>query len=270
MEQLTKAGRICFGIAIAGIGFQHIFYADFHPIILPPLHAWIPDVAFWAYLAGAALITAGIAIIFEKKARAVSLALGFVLLVILCSYYIPYEIIMDPHAKHLGVWANAGKELALSGGAYVIAQSFPAIHPDCPKKRFLIKLFGLPMRWGAVFFSITMITFGIDHLLYAKYIAPLVPVWIPYGIFWTYLTGVALLGAGIAIILRIQVKVIAILLGTMILLWVIMLHIPRAIARPWVDDGNEVTSTFSALAFSGIAFVIAGSSALRKKKVKIE
>jgi hypothetical protein len=43
----------------------------------------------------------------------------------------------------------------------------------------------------------------------------------------------------------------------MILLWFIILHIPRALANPLTNNGNEVTSAFSALAFCGIAFVIA-------------
>jgi hypothetical protein len=43
----------------------------------------------------------------------------------------------------------------------------------------------------------------------------------------------------------------------MIFLWFIMLHIPRAIADPHSGNGNEWTSVFEALAFSGIAFLMA-------------
>ncbi len=43
----------------------------------------------------------------------------------------------------------------------------------------------------------------------------------------------------------------------MIFLWLIVLHIPWAIADPYTDRGNEITSVFQALAFSGIALGIA-------------
>jgi hypothetical protein len=49
---------------------------------------------------------------------------------------------------------------------------------------------------------------------------------------------------------------ISILLGIMLFLWVLMLHLPGAINDPYVDKGNLITSTFEALAFAGIAFVI--------------
>jgi uncharacterized membrane protein YphA (DoxX/SURF4 family) len=109
-----------------------------------------------------------------------------------------------------------------------------------------------------------MILFGIDHFLYADFVSKLVPMWIPGQLFWTYFAGVALIGSGIGIILKIKLKLVATLLGVMIFLWLIMLHIPRAIADPYGDKGNEVTSVFEALGFSGIAFVIAGGDNRKK------
>jgi hypothetical protein len=78
--------------------------------------------------------------------------------------------------------------------------------------------------------------------------------------FWIYFTGSALIGSGIAIILKIKLRVIAALLGTMIFIWVVILHIPKVIASPVTDNEGEVTSAFLALAYCGIAFVIAGAS----------
>ena len=102
-----------------------------------------------------------------------------------------------------------------------------------------------------------MIVFGIDHFLYTEFVATLVPRWIPAPVFWTYFAAVALIGSGVAIILKIKIRLIGILLGIMLFIWFVILHIPRAVADPYVDKGNEVTSVFEALAFSGIAFVIA-------------
>jgi hypothetical protein len=50
----------------------------------------------------------------------------------------------------------------------------------------------------------------------------------------------------------------------MIFIWFIILHIPRVITSSSADMGGEVTSAFLALAYSGIAFAIAGAA----KKLK--
>jgi len=118
---------------------------------------------------------------------------------------------------------------------------------------------------GRIFFSIMLIVFGIDHILYKEFVAPLVPAWIPGPMFWAYFGSIALIGSGICILFKIKIRLVGILLGTMLLLWFIILHIPRAIADPYAGKGNEITSVFQALAFSGIAFVIAICAGTRNK-----
>jgi hypothetical protein len=46
----------------------------------------------------------------------------------------------------------------------------------------------------------------------------------------------------------------------MIFTWFIILHVPKVIAAPFADRAGEITSAFLALAYSGIAFVIAGAA----------
>jgi uncharacterized membrane protein YphA (DoxX/SURF4 family) len=255
MANLSNIGLIFYGIAIAGIGFQTIYYSDFNPILLPPHHFWIHGFVILAYISGTMLIVAGACIVFEKKTKPISLLSGGMLLLIFCFYYIPYEFIATSNYMDFGEWENAVKELALSSGAFVIAGCFSEKNEN-PPLRFLRKL----ISYGTIFFSITIISFGINHFLYAKDVSDYIPSWVPNHTFWTYFAGTALIGSGIAIILKIRPRLIAALLGTMIFIWVIILHIPRAVASPFADMGDEVTSAFLALAYSGIAFVIAGTA----------
>jgi uncharacterized membrane protein len=198
---------------------------------------------------------AGACIVFEKKIRTISLLLASVLLLIFCFYFIPYQLVISSKFTQLGYWENAEKELALSGGAFVISGCFPGKNEN-NLTRFLGKLIPL----GSIFFAIPIISFGADHFIYAKQAAGYVPSWIPDHIFWIYFAGVPLIGSGIAIILKIKVRLIAALLGTMIFIWFIILHIPYVIAAHFSDTGGEVTSAFLALAYSGTAFVIAGTA----------
>jgi uncharacterized membrane protein len=270
MEGLNKTGRSFYGICIATLGIHQLWYADFRTVILPPWPAWRTSPGIWAYLAGAALIVAGLAIIFEKKARVVALILGTVLLALIVFWQVPYMLFVFPnHLYHLGVWADATKELALSGGAFVVAGSTPDKRPNTENKPSIERLLIEIIPLGRIFFSIMLITFGIDHFLYVESVATLVPAWIPGHHFWAYFAGVALIGSGTAIILKFKLKGTAILLGTMIFLWFVLLHIPRAIADPIVRKGNEVASAADALGFSGIAFVLASGIVRPREKPKI-
>jgi uncharacterized membrane protein len=242
MGNLSNVGRVFYGIAIAAIGFLTIYYHDFPYMLIPPKHTWLNDHLFIVYISGAFLFVAGAAIVLEKMTMPVSLVLGAVLLAIFCFYFIPYEFFVSSTYMQFGQWENAAKELALAGGAFVIAG------------RTLRKVY----NFGRIVYALTIISFSIDHFIYGKDAADYIPSWIPYHVFWIYFAGVALLAAGIGILLKIRLRLAAALLGAMIFIWVIILHIPKAIANPADNQTGEVTSGLIALAYCGIALVIAG------------
>jgi uncharacterized membrane protein len=258
MRNLPALGRIFYGIAIAGMGLLTVYYNKFPYMLIPPGHSWIPGLVMITYIFGALLILAGAGIVFKIKTRSIALLLGSVLLLIFCFYFIPYQLIVSENYMHFGDWENSAKELALSSGAFVIAGCFSGKN-ETALTRFLGKL--IPI--GVIFFSITIISFGVNHFLYAKEAADYVPSWVPAHLFWIYVGGVGLLGSGIAIILKIKRALAATLLGAMILTWFVILHIPRVVVSPAIYMGSEITSALIALAYSGIAFVIAGTA---KKK----
>jgi hypothetical protein len=260
MEKLIKPARIAFCIGLAGMVapqyFYHVFGANFFP-------AWpgLPGVAFWASIFTTLVLAACFAIIFEIKPRRVSLILGALLLAVYIFGYFPYDAFFAPYNNHLGTWADGLKETALAGGAFVIAGSFPtqtnAQQP--PFIKFLEKL----IPFGPFLFCTTMVLYGVAHFLYAPLIAPMVPAWIPWHIFWTYFAGVTLIGSGLTIILKIQLKCVAFLLGLMIFIWLLIIHIPMTINDPFGGQCNALIGAFSALAFSATAFLISGMAGKR-------
>jgi len=255
MGNISRVGRILYGIAIAEMGLQAVYYHGFPYILSLPKNWGVTVIAILAILFGMMFVLAGACIVSGKRARQISLLFGGILLLIFCFYYIPYVLIATSNYMHLAEWENAVKELSFAGGAFVIAGCFPK-RIENSLTRFLGKL----IPYGAVLFAITMIDYGISHFLYAKEAADYIPSWIPYHMFWMYFCGVALLGSGISIIFKIKTKLIATLLGTMILIWFVSLHIPRVIVSPVADIGDEITSAILALAYSGTAFVIAGAA----------
>lgn len=253
MKNLSDVGRVFYGIAITVLGALTIYYGDFPYMLIPPKHSWIPGLSIVAYISGAILLVAGVCIVSKRQARPASLLLGSVLLLIFCFYYIPYQFISTSSYMQLVGWESAEKELALASGAFIVAGCFLGGN-EIP----LIRLTGRLIPVAPILFAITMISFGIIHFQYAKDVADYVPAWVPGRLFWAYLAGAALIGAGVAIVFSVKLVLAATLLGVMIFIWFAILHMPRVVTSPVEYLGSEITSAFIALAYSGIAFVIAG------------
>ncbi len=260
MVNLSNAGRAFYGIAMTATGMGTIFFNSYPYILLPPFQYLTPGPAWLHILAGVIFILAGVCIVLKKKISLVSFLFGSLLLLIFCFLHVPYQLMVNPNYLQLGQWENAEKELCLAGGAYIIAACFSENNEN-PFNRFCKKL----MRFGAVLFAVPIFSWGILHFQFAKDVSTLVPSWIPFHLFWTYMAGIGLLGSGIAIILNIKTRIIATLLGIIILIWFITIHVPGVITASYSEMGDQITSASLALAYSGIAFIIAGPA---KKNVR--
>jgi hypothetical protein len=76
------------------------------------------------------------------------------------------------------------------------------------------------------------IAFGLGHLISLPAYGRIVPHWVPFGLFWVVVTGIAFLLAGIAIISGIRDVLAARLLALMLLLFEFMVEIPPVFAQP--------------------------------------
>jgi uncharacterized membrane protein YphA (DoxX/SURF4 family) len=256
METLLKVGRFCFAISIAFFGFQYLLYGRFMGG-LPPVPPWTPGGRVLAYLVGTALIMAALSIAALWKARFAATALGifFLLCVVSLHGLRASAILWDGVAR-----TRALEPLALAGVALVlggILLSEPETRGWSNRAKRLTSV-------GRVLFAVSMIVFGVQHFMYAPFIAVLVPGWIPGHLFWAYFTGIAFIAAGLSIATRIFTLIAATLLGIMFLLWAAVLHAPRVVAQP--HNGDEWTSAFVALAFGGGSFILA--AALSKARVR--
>ncbi|HTI71849.1 MAG TPA: hypothetical protein VMF06_17870 [Candidatus Limnocylindria bacterium] len=116
------------------------------------------------------------------------------------------------------------------------------------------------ITWGAIaapyFIAIPIAIFGAQHFIYLQFVADFIPAWIPWRTFWACFTGVALMSAAVGIVFRLWNRQAATWLGTMIFLWVVLLHTSRIAAKP--TDFGEWRGIFQALSMSGCAFALAG------------
>jgi uncharacterized membrane protein len=250
MNGLLIAGRIFFAIAMVFFGVEFFIFVSSMsgPLPGPP---WSRGVLFLDWLACLGFVVAGVSIATGKMARLVTMALGVVLLLYALFRYVPMMVarLRDP-----GPWTVVFEILAMVGGAWVLAASFPAAgRGSQPWDNIVWRLGDV----GRFLIAISLVVFAVQHFMYARFVATLIPAWIPAPLFWTYFTGIAFVAAAVSIATRRMLGMAAMLLGTMFFLWVVLLHIPRVAGA--IRNGNEVTSLFVAVAMCGLSFVLAGT-----------
>jgi uncharacterized membrane protein len=111
---------------------------------------------------------------------------------------------------------------------------------------------------GNLCFAIPLAVFGALHVVAVDFVAPGVPAYMPWRLFWAYFVGVALLAASLSIATKIQVRWSGLLLGIMWLLFVAMLDIPGALATP--KDRFGWTLAIREMCFAGGGWALAGSA----------
>lgn len=245
MSNLKNYGRLFYGLGIMGIGILHFFFKGFRPIIAPVPAEAVANISFIVYLIALYIIASGVLIAAGKQTRNVSLLLGVFFFICLLVGHLPVRLRLG------SPWTDAIKIFALSGGAFVIALASPPSKPNL----FFDKLYKIAPA-GKYFFAIMLVIFGLGHLTIAQKISALVPKYIPWGLFWTYVAGFILMGSGLSFIFNFKAKWLGLLLSISLFLWLILLHIYYAIRFPHFQDGENIIGSFECLAFLGIALVI--------------
>jgi uncharacterized membrane protein YphA (DoxX/SURF4 family) len=220
---------------------------------MPPVPPWTHGEHIFSYVTGATLLVISTSLLSNKEARLSATILG--LLFMFCVVFLHAakhfsEIIHDGNTR-----TRAFETFALGGAAFVLA----ALVGKGSSIQFLASANPLLAVIGRYIYAFSMIIFGVQHFLYAKYIAFLIPKWMPAHLFLAYFTGAAFIAAGLAIATHFFSRLASILLGMMFLLWVITLHTPRVLASP--HNADELVSLFIALGFSGASYLLAAHSA---------
>lgn len=263
MVNLIKTGRLFFGLGIIAYGIQQIVIGDFRPQIMPGFPTWAHEYSIFAIVTGVILVVIGLIIfgilkVKEENKKRISLYLGFYFLALIFVSHIPYLLFVYPHKlSHLGSWGDALKELAFAGGAFVVAGSFSDDLFISKRKNSFEFLLEKLIPIGRIFFCTTIILFGCNHFAYD--ISMMVPKWFVWQTFWSYFGGAALILSGTAILFKIYLRTVALLLALMLFLWFILLHVPGAIADPYIGRGNQIVSAFDALLFCGTALLLSQS-----------
>src|SRR5579884_4124822 len=94
-----------------------------------------------------------------------------------------------------------------------------------------------PLRFvvfGPAFIAAALGAFAGEHFTAAASIASIVPKWLPAPLFIAYFVGAAHLAAAVSFVSRRYVRLAALLLAVMFALFVLLMDLPGALARPEV------------------------------------
>ena len=111
--------------------------------------------------------------------------------------------------------------------------------------------------FGRTFFAVPLLLFGLQHFVFLNEVKDAVPSWMPWHIFWTCLVGAALIAASLSIVTGIEAGLAALLTGTMLFLFVLMIYMPNLILHP--HDPLAIEGPCRDLALSGGALALAGT-----------
>ena len=236
---LTTAGRIFYALAILGFGVQYALYGHLRRG-LPLCPIWLHPNTILAYALAALCIASGLALLTTWRTTTISLILGLAFLGTAALYLM-----------HVNYVAYDGDGRTLFLECLSLAASALILHGLSSGSRYTL----MP---GRLFFAVAMIVFGIQHFLYVRFLSTLVPHYLPGHHLWVIGTGLALIAAGLSIATTIEDRYASYGLFVLFFGWLVLLHIPRILHA--LHNGDERSSGFVVLAFSGTSLLLAASS----------
>lgn len=233
--------RLLFGASAVFLGVVLLLrpdselWQDLHPLGTPLATAL-------AWCLTIAQITGGIGVMYSRTARLSSIVLGVV--------YLFFSL------------ANVPGMIAAPGSAIQYIVFFEQFSLVCGA----IAVYAATQTNAAHAFSaghaarvglgICALSFGWAQIVYLQYTASLVPTWIPPGqVFWTNFTTIAFALAGVAILINVQGRLAIRLMTLMIVLFGILVWVPRIAAHPHVlSNWDEIASNYL---MAGAAWLVA-------------
>src|SRR5215472_7474933 len=255
IDKIVALSNLCFAIPLAVFGALHLFAPQF---VLPIVPRYMPWRMFWAYFVGCALVAASLSIATKIQVRWSGLLFGIMMFSFVAMIHFPGAL-REPHNRI--IWTIVFREMSFGGGGWLLAGSAKDGRRG-PAKSTLITV-------GRILVATAAIVFGIEHFLHPMGLpgVPLqkeMPAWIPGRALIDYVTGAALLVAGLCFLVSRKTRTAAIYLGAWILLLVLVIYGPvliGALSNPGIGVQVEGINYFAdTLLFGGVILALASAT----------
>jgi hypothetical protein len=234
-------GRILLALALLGFGIENVLFGHYVVARAAPWPA-DPSMRFIvASVTAAVFLASGAAMLMGRFVREAGIASAALILGWMLILRLPGAVAGPAWS---GDWTNVLKAATLASGAIGVA-----VADGRPIGAILRTLRTIGPCVTSAFFLLA----GIQHFMFAGFVATLVPPFIPGALFWTYFAAIALLAAGIGFCVPPIRPVAATLAGAMVFSWVFLVHVPLVF-----NVGRaEWMGVFEALGISGVCLILA-------------
>ena len=112
---------------------------------------------------------------------------------------------------------------------------------------------------GTILYALVIGFFGVNHFINANGMASMVPSFFHGGVFWVYLTGVALILAALAFLTGRLTRLAGILLAVFLIIVVLTVHLPAVIHAPDENAARfPMTNLIKDTGLAAAALIVAG------------
>lgn len=235
-------GHLALGLAMAALGARGLAMGEFASVWqrIPIEH--LPARAFFAYATATVELVAGLALLLPRSVRLAAPTLLVFTLLWTLLLQLP-AVLYRPTVE--ATWLGLSEVTVILAGCWAV---FAQRASGRTRERIGWLTGAAGIRGARVLLALSLPGIGLSHFFYPNETASLVPVWMPYPVFWGYLTGACSLAAAAAILVGAWPALAARLEALM--LWVITLLVwAPGLASP--TDESVTPFLVSALIASG-------------------
>jgi uncharacterized membrane protein len=247
--RIAGFGHAIFAATMIALGIMGLIKGGFVPF-WTGVPKGLPARTALAYLCAVVSLGSGVGMLWRRTAEVASL----VLLALLALWMVLFRVVLligTPTAP--GLWWACGEIATMMAGAWVLVVWFSG-ERDGQRPGFITGDKGL--RIARVLYGLGLIPFGVAHFTFLERTVSMVPGWLPWHLGWAYFTGIALIAAGVAVIVGVAAPLAAVLSAWELTLFTVLVWGPVVVAGPDASQWNELIDSCT---LTAAAWVVADS-----------
>lgn len=247
--RVASVGHAVFVGTLIALGILGLAEGDFAPI-WQPVPSGVPARELLAYLCGFVSLACGAGLLWQRTApTAARVLLAFFLL-----WFVSFramDIVRAPAGQDS--WSGAGECLVYVAGAWAL---LAGLDSKWDRRHIAFATGESGVRIAGRLYGLALIPFGVAHFRYVRETASLVPGWLPAHQAVAYLTGVAFIAAGLAMVAGACARWAASLSTLQMGLFTLLVWAPLALAGPDPFQWSEFVISWT---LTVAAWVVAAS-----------